>query len=220
MIPRTIHYCWFGNGARPKLIERCVASWRQFAPDFELREWNESTFDVAAFPFARDAYAAGNYAFVSDIARAMALYEHGGVYLDTDVELLAPLDSFLVDRCFLGFEAGEYVGTAIIGAEPGHPLWKEFLDRYREMEFHDFESSSVQILTALLVSRGLRREDTLQRLESVAIYPSTVFSPLDYRSGKLAVTPQSVAIHHYSGSWLPWRARLGMKTKRFVRRWI
>ncbi len=220
MIPKTIHYCWFGGKPKPKLVLRCMASWKKFAPDYELREWNESTFDLTAFPFAKDAYAAGNYAFVSDIARATALFEQGGVYLDTDAELLGSLDAFLEDICFAGVEAGAYIGSAVIGAQAGHPLWKAYLDHYRGVTFKDFNSTNVQVLTALLEARGLRREDAFQRLDGVAIYPSQVFSPLDYRSGKLGQTPESVAIHHYAGSWLPWHVRLRPRIKKIMRRFI
>ena len=213
MIPKIIHYCWFGGKEKPRLMQKCVASWRRFAPDFQLIEWNEGNFDVDAAPFTRDAYADGNYAFVSDYARAKALQAMGGVYLDTDMELLRPLDEFLGWKLFAGFEPGDFVACGIIGSVPGHALWEAYLRHYDGANYWNadgsrFCASNVPMFTSLLEQRGLARDGSYQCLDGIAAYPPAVFYPLDYRTGRLRVTPETAAIHHYAASWLPWQKRI------------
>ncbi|MCL2106804.1 MAG: hypothetical protein FWH26_07110 [Oscillospiraceae bacterium] len=221
MIPRVIHYCWFGGKEKPRLVRLCMESWRRFAPDFELREWNEESFDPRSVPFAKDAYADGNYAFVSDYARAKALFEEGGVYLDTDVELLRPIESFLADALFAGFEAANFVGTAVIGSEPGHALWMDYLRHYDSVPYWDengrpYSGTNVTLFTALLQGRGLRTENRFQRLGDICVYPSDRFSPYDYCRGVTRLTEHSVAVHHFARLWLPRRVRLRRRLKRLI----
>ncbi|MDR3313077.1 MAG: glycosyl transferase [Oscillospiraceae bacterium] len=220
MIPKIIHYCWFGGKPKPKLVQRCMASWATYAPGFALREWNERNFDVNALPFTRDAALAGNYAFVSDVARAKALYVQGGVYLDTDTELLRPLDALLGEKLFAGFEAGGFIGTALLGSEPGHPIWAAYLAQYENEQFAAYKGTNVQLLTTLLEARGLARADSHQQLPDVRIYPSDWFSPYDYRSAKLHLSENSMAIHHFSGSWFPWHVRVRPQIKKVLRKFI
>jgi hypothetical protein len=223
MIPRVLHYCWFGRGKKPPLVLRCIESWRRFAPDFTIMEWNEDNFDVNALPFARDAYADKKYAFVSDYARGKILWEQGGVYLDTDMQLLKPLEPFLADDFFAGFEPGDFVAAGIIGAGPGDPMVGEYL-RYFETAVYwnedgsRYSSSNVPMLTALLEARGLRRDNTRQRLPGISVYPSSVFYPLDYRTGKTRVQEDTVTLHHYAALWLPWYRRLRPQLKKLFRR--
>ena len=122
MIPKTIHYCWFGRGEKPKLVKKCIESWKKHLPDYALVEWNENNFDVSQNDFVRQAYAHRNFAFVSDYARAKALYEHGGIYFDTDVEVLQSFDAFLHHMFFVGFEEKNFVGTCVMGAQKGCAL--------------------------------------------------------------------------------------------------
>jgi hypothetical protein len=204
-----------------------MESWRRFAPEFSIVEWNESNFDVSAMPFTRDALADRSFAFVSDVARAKILYEHGGVYLDTDMELLRPLVEFLqpgVDF-FSGYEPGNFVVSGMIGSVPRHPIWEKYMVHYSHAAYWNadgskFSASNVPLFTALLEERGLVREDRLQCFGEIVIYPSTVFCPLDYRTGKLTIAPESAAIHHYAGSWLPWHVRVRPKLKKMLRKYI
>ena len=117
MIPKIIHFCWFGNNPKTELAEKCIASWKKFLPDYELKEWNESNFDIDQHPFTREAYQAKKYAFVTDYVRLFVLKEYGGIYMDTDVEVIKNLDCFLQHNAFSGFETSEYVQTGIIGSE-------------------------------------------------------------------------------------------------------
>ncbi|MDR2753869.1 MAG: mannosyltransferase, partial [Oscillospiraceae bacterium] len=135
MIPKILHYCWFGGKKKPRLAQKCMESWRRFAPDFLLVEWNEQNFAIESVPFVRQAYEDKKYAYVSDYVRGHALAGQGGVYLDTDMELLRPLDAFLRDDLFAGVEPGNFVACGIIGSAAGHPLWAEYLARYRQSTY-------------------------------------------------------------------------------------
>ena len=134
MIPKVIHYCWFGGKKIPLEFRRYMKSWRKFCPDYEIREWNESNFDVFAHPFTKSAYEAKAWAFVSDYARLKVVYEHGGIYLDTDVELLKSFDELLMEQGFAGMERPGVVALGLgFGAEPKHPLIKEFMEYYENL---------------------------------------------------------------------------------------
>ena len=136
MIPKTIHYCWFGGNQKPEIIERCIESWRKYCPDWEIKEWNESNYDVNAHPYTKEAYEAKKWAFVSDVARLDIVCKEGGVYMDTDVELLAPLD-FTVDcDAFYAFETNLYIASGLgFGAVAGHPSVKAMLKYYDGRHF-------------------------------------------------------------------------------------
>ena len=135
MIPKKIHYCWFGGKALPEDTVRYIGSWRRHCPDYEIKEWNESNFDLDMFPYVREAYDAGKYAFVSDVARLYALVSEGGVYMDTDVEVLKPLDCFLGHEAFSGFEDAGHVTTGVIGSEKGGKYVSENLAEYGKRHF-------------------------------------------------------------------------------------
>ncbi|MDR1928041.1 MAG: glycosyl transferase [Oscillospiraceae bacterium] len=212
MIPKILHYCWFGGKKKPRLVRRCIASWRKYAPDFDIVEWNEKNFNLDTMPFTREAYEGKNFAFVSDVARAAALLQYGGVYLDTDMELRKPLEPFLGDRFFAGFEPGAFVAAGIIGAEPGDAFFQAYLAHYETLRFflpdgRRYADSNVPLFTRLLEERGLRRENVPQNLNGRRIYPDEVFYPYDYRLQRTRLTPNSAAVHHYSASWMPRRVR-------------
>ena len=135
MIPKVIHYCWFGRGKMPELALKCIESWKKYCPDYEIKEWNEDNFDLDMYPYAREAYDNRKFAFVTDVVRLYALYHEGGVYMDTDVEVLKPLDKFLVHHAFSGFEDDWDVPTGIIASEKGGRWAKENLDYYKEKHF-------------------------------------------------------------------------------------
>jgi hypothetical protein len=195
MIPKTIHYCWFGNKAKPEVFNRCLESWRRFCPDYTVREWNSENF-LSESAFFRNTIAEGKYAFASDYARAHVLAEHGGVYVDTDVELVGPLDRFLVHGAFSAFETVGLPFTAVWASVAGHPWPKRISEWYdRQADTAGYLTNTALVSDLLVRSWGVDpARDELQLLDDgIAIYPSTTFC---------VPSPHSVAIHHFEGSWL------------------
>ncbi len=211
MIPKKIHYCWFGNGTKPPLAERCLDSWHKYCPDYEIIEWNEGNYDTSSAPlYVRQAYENKKWAFVTDFVRLHVVYEEGGIYLDTDVELIKSLDSFLNYSAFFGFEDNYLVATGLgFGAEKGASVLKLLMSDYMEIPFVKADGSldllsCPQRNTEALVKLGLRKDNTMQVLpDNVAVFPTSFFCPLSYRTGIKTITPDTVSIHWYSASWLP-----------------
>ena len=206
-IPKIIHYCWFGGNPKPKLAEKCIKSWKKYCPDYEIVEWNEDNFDLSATPnYVRQAMAAGRWAFVTDYVRLRALTEQGGVYMDTDVELVRPLDPYLKHQAFAGFEHPERVQTGLLACEKEFPLFQEFLHHYDNISFllpdgTADTTTNVQVLTDLCLSKGLVLNDRLQTVAGLTIYPKEIFCPVDFDTKVLKKTRKTVAIHWFSGSW-------------------
>ena len=133
MIPKKIHYCWFGGNAKPDSVQKCINSWKRFCPDYEIIEWNESNFDIHCMPFVEQAIESKKYAFASDVARLMVVYENGGLYFDTDVEVVRNFDDLLENKAFLGFENNEYVASGLgFGSEADVEFFKRHIDAYRK----------------------------------------------------------------------------------------
>ena len=206
-IPKIIHYCWFGGNPKPKLAEKCIKSWKKFCPDYEIIEWNEGNFDVSTAPvYVRQAYEAGRWAFVTDYVRLRGLTEMGGIYMDTDVEVIKPLDPFLEQKAFAGFESLKGVQTGLLACEKGFPLFLDFLRYYDDVVFLHSDgtvdtTTNVAVLTNLCRQRGLVLNDRFQVVEDLAIYPREVFCPVDFDTKKLKKTRKTVTIHWFSGSW-------------------
>jgi len=219
LIPKVIHYCWFGRSEKPKLVKKCIASWQKQLPDYEIKEWNEDNFDINSNDFVRQAYENRNFAFVSDYIRACVLYSFGGIYLDTDVEVLKSFDRFLEEKMFVGFEEKQFVGTCVMGANKGHPLIRSYMEHYENSRYVQEDGSfytdtNVVLLTEMLEKKGLLRNDEYQCVDGVGIYPRTFFSPYDYINGENHITENSYAIHHFAKLWLPKRTRLKSDIKR------
>lgn len=198
MIPKVVHYCWFGNGKKPAEFNRYFETWRRILPDYEFKEWNERNFDVNCCAYSREAYATRNYAHVSDVCRINALYAEGGIYLDTDIELLKTFDDYLHHKSFVGLES-DLIGTGVIGSEAGAKWLKALLDYYDRTHFiniwgHTVRTPNTKILTRRVMP--LVPED-----DRPEIYPVDVFCGMDITTGKPAVTPRTVAVHHYLDSW-------------------
>lgn len=224
MIPKKIHYCWFGRNPLPESALKCIASWRKYLPDYEIIEWNEDNFDVNSIPYTSQAYAAGKYAFVSDYARFKILYEHGGLYFDTDVEVIRPLDDIIAAGPFMGFEANpkapDFRGNVAPGlglaVESDHRIYAELLDFYTQQNFINPDGSLnqttiVTYTTEILAKYGLKVISGIQVVAGINIYPAEYFNPLNDLTGKLNVTPNTRSIHWFTKSWLtvsPWRTRL------------
>ena len=205
MIPKVIHYCWFGRGEKSKLIKKCIKSWRKYCPDYEIIEWNEDNFDVNSTIWTKQAYEAKKWAFVSDYVRLFALYNYGGVYLDTDVEIIKPIDNFLEHSAFSGFENPKSVPTGIIASQKGHSIVKLWLDWYNDREFivngKMTHEPNVKFMTKILIDKGLTLNNTYQEIEGFAMYPQTYFCPLFMDMQKTCKTKYTHAIHHFNSSW-------------------
>ena len=215
MIPKIIHYCWFGGGEKnPKILD-CMASWKKRLPDFEIREWNEQNFDIHCCAYVEEAYAAGKYAFVSDYARLYALYHEGGVYLDTDIEILKSFEALLRNRrMVLGFEDGEYVLTAFMAAEPGLQCFEELLASYAGKRFllengkPDLLPNPV-IVTEAMRRFGLQANGKRQAFgEGFEIFPPEVFSAYNIAFQRLEITADTMTVHHCMGTWQTSREKL------------
>lgn len=193
MIPKKIHYCWFGGNPKSKLIEYCISSWKEYLPDYQIIEWNEKSFDTNINPFVQKAYENKKWAFVSDYVRAYALYEFGGIYLDTDVQIKKNLDIFLKHKAFSGFESKGAPFTALWATEKSHPWAKLVLEYYYNQEFS--EKTNTEIVSTLLKDHFFvdPMKDEIQHLkEGITIYPSSHFC---------VDIPVNYAVHHFEGSW-------------------
>lgn len=216
MIPKIIHYCWFGHNPLPKLAVKCIDSWKKFLPDYDIKEWNESNFDVNIIPYVKEAYEAKKYAFVSDYARFWILYHYGGLYFDTDVEIIKNMDDIIARGPFMGRERDSKSGQATIGANPGLglgvapglDLYKEILDFYESLHFRLDDGSLnlqtvVKYVTSILIKHGLKDRDEIQECAGLFVYPKEYFCPKFYDDFKICKTKNTVSIHHYAGSWQP-----------------
>lgn len=207
MIPKTIHYCWFGNNPKTELAEKCIASWKKHLPDYELIEWNETKFDVNQHPFTREAYQAKKYAFVTDYVRLYVLKEYGGIYMDTDVEVIKNLDCFLHHNAFSGFEDSIHIPTGIIGSMKNGVWVSQMQEYYNDRHFLMPDGSldtttNVKVMTNILTGQGFVPNDTLQDIQgNVTFYPHDFFCPKDYRTDKIKLTKNSHTIHHFAKSW-------------------
>lgn len=223
MIPKVIHYCWFGGNNKSEIINRCINSWKKYCPDYKIIEWNEDNIDFSECQYAKEAYLAKKWAFVSDYVRIKVLLDYGGIYIDTDVELIKSLDNLLNDDFFVGFEKeldGNYgVNTgSMVGAVKGHPFLVE-----QEKEYHLYNfiisdgvynlTTCVEYTTNLLKKNGLILNNKKQRVMECTIFPSDFFCPLDMNTGRLHLTSNSYSIHHYSGSWAPATENYGYHLK-------
>ena len=204
MIPKTIHYCWFGRGEKPKLAQQCIASWKKFCPDYEIIEWNEDNFDVNRNGYTRMCYEQKKFAFLTDYVRLVVVAEHGGIYFDTDVELLRPLDQLLAHPSFFGFEDAEHVNTGVgFGAEPGNPAVQAMLAEYDPLLSGEQGIIGCPILnTNALQKLGLCLNGEKQDLGIAVVYPADYFNPYDDPTGKLNKTKNTFSIHWYSKSWM------------------
>lgn len=225
MIPKIIHYCRFGGKPIPEEYRRYIESWAKYLPDYEIKRWDESNYDVNCIPFSSEAYSVGKFAYVSDYARLRIMYEHGGIYFDTDVEVIRPIDDIIENGAFMAFEKNsnaselDCLNVAIglgFAVEPGHPLIKEILDFYESHHYiypdgHIEQITIVKIVTDILKKHGLTRSDVPSTIEGITIYPWDYFCPVEFLSTKLEITENTRTIHHYSASWMSWTDKLKMK---------
>ncbi len=218
MIPKIIHYVWLGDNEPPKVVKKCIKSWKEKCPDYEIKKWNESNFDINSNRYTKEAYKAKKYAFVSDYIRLYALYTYGGIYMDTDVEVYKNFDDILDNHCIFGFEEKDYIATSFMAAEKKNEFIKEFMNGYENESFKNNDgtlnqSTNVERLTSLLVSKGLKRNGKIQSINQIKIYPKEYFSPYDYINCVNEKTNNSYCIHKFYVSWMPWYQRVKKNIK-------
>lgn len=216
MNEKLIHYVWMGRGEKPPLTKMCMESWKKFLPHFEWMEWSEDNFDIHSNPYVQEAYKNKKWAFVSDYIRLYALKNYGGIYLDTDVEVLKPLDDLLKHDAFSGFESQTHIPTGIMGAKKNHVWINELISHYTNRSFYkkdgtmDLTPNIVPITRQTIEKFGLNPQNSYQELKNnLVIYPKQFFCPSDYEDAletkRKKVSKESYTIHHFNGSWLtPW----------------
>ncbi len=222
MIPKIIHYCWFGGNPLPDDAKRCIESWRKYFPDYEIKQWNESNFDVTYCDYVHEAYQAKKWAFVSDYARLWIIYHYGGLYFDTDVEVIKPMDDLIQKGPFMGEEAGQPynnksecnpgLGLAAapglgLAAAPGLGLYDELINYYNTQHFLNLDGSLntetiVTRTSEVLRKHGFTGDGTIEYINGIYIYPPEYFCPVNFFTGKISITENTRSIHHYSSTWL------------------
>lgn len=208
MIPKIIHYCWFGGNDLTDEVKKYIATWRKYCPDYKIIEWNEQNFDINCNEYAKEAYEAKKWAFVSDYARLKVLYEYGGIYMDTDVEVVKSFDDLLKCKAFMCFENDKSVSIGTLGVLRKSLLIKDFLLAYEDRHFKKVNgcydtTTNLKIVTDILVRKySLNTNGKLQVLNDIYIYPMEYFIAKEYKSGLIKKTQSTYAIHHYKGSWL------------------
>ncbi|MBQ4385145.1 MAG: glycosyl transferase [Kiritimatiellae bacterium] len=215
MIPKVIHYCWFGRGKKSAKFQMCLDSWRKILPEYRLKEWNEDNFDVNIIPYTKEAYQARKWAHVTDYVRLYALYNEGGVYMDSDVEVLKPLDRFLCNVAFTGYEA---VGKPLTGIMASEKRGKWVEDLMRDYDGRHFLgedgnpdlTQNTKYAYDVMKRAGMRLDQTEEDVPCyVHVYPADYFCPKVWGSGdKVKVTENTYTIHHYVSSWLPWQGKV------------
>ena len=212
MIPKVIHYCWFGHNPKPKMLKKCITSWSKYCSEYEVVEWNEDNVDFSLMPqYVKDAYKANKWAFVTDYVRLWVIYTYGGIYLDTDVELIRSIDDLLVCKGFFAFESNDYkmVATGLgFGAEKGLGILADLMKSYETLEFTMPDNKenflpNTWINWPIFEEHGVKKTDSIQIIDdNVVVYPGEFFDPMDgYLRDKINITPNTYSIHHYSMTW-------------------
>lgn len=221
-IPKVIYYCWFGKGKLPNLAEKCIRSWKKYCPSYQIVCLNEENFDVSQNTYAKQAYDAGKWAFVSDYVRLKVLYDEGGIYLDTDVELIKPLDKLIEETGFLGFDDKGVISTGLgFACEKGNALVGAMLSDYDDIPFL-LEDGSYDLTpcpdrnTNTLVRLGMDIHNTNQVFMGIKMLPEDYLCPIKYYTGKKKITKSTYSIHHFCASWLSPTAKRTLFVKRLI----
>jgi mannosyltransferase OCH1-like enzyme len=207
MIPKIIHYCWFGNNPLPPIAIKCIDSWKKYCEGFDIKEWNGNNFDVEFNKYSKEAAEQNKWAFVSDVARLSIVCDHGGIYLDVDVELIKPIDHFLIDSMFIGFEKPDLINTGQgFGAQKHFYLVKKMLDAYNDVSFINFDGTLNTAPCPVYNTKAIEQEgfainNTKQFMNGITIYPMEYFCPKDWKTGNINITNNTYAIHHFVASW-------------------
>jgi hypothetical protein len=239
MIPKIIHYCWFGRNPIPSEYKKYIDSWRKFLPDYEIKEWNEDNYDVNCIPFSKEAYEVGKFAYVSDYARLKILYEHGGLYFDTDVEVIRPMDDLMEQGAWMGIEKhtatpdkDDMVAIGLgFAVMPKNAIIKEIMAFYENHHYIYPDGHMEQIPIVSVVSDVLRKHGMPAHIEKptivgdITIYPWDYLCPQEFLSNKVEITDHTFTIHHYGATWMSWsdkmkmrKGKLGNKVRSFIKR--
>ncbi|MCF2570489.1 glycosyl transferase [Mediterraneibacter glycyrrhizinilyticus] len=224
MIPKIIHYCWFGRKPKSALVEKCIASWKKYCPDWDIKEWNEDNFDITVNAFCLEAYNQKKWAFVSDYVRFDVLNRYGGVYVDTDVEILKPIDRFLIYSLFAGHETDQWIAPGLIlGSEPGHPILQMVLTDYEKESFFNENGKEKhktvgEYFTEALIKYGIRPSGYYQEVNGIALFPKDYFCPMDDSTGIVTKTENTYTIHWYNKTWISPGLRFRVKITRLFHR--
>ena len=220
MIPKKIHYCWFGRGEKPKLAQKCIASWRKYMPDYEIIEWNEDNFDVNRNAYTQICYEQKKYAFLTDYLRLVIVEEQGGIYFDTDVEALRSFDDLLEYSAFFGFENNQFVNTGEgFGAEAHNPVVQQMLMEYEPLlDGTHGVIGCPQLNTDALLKFDLQLNGEKQALTDAVVFPEEFFNPRNSVTGELKKTANTYSIHWYSMSWVDPKARAKSNVTRLFHR--
>ncbi|MGN0251615.1 MAG: glycosyltransferase family 32 protein [Oliverpabstia sp.] len=204
MIPKKIHYCWFGRNELPSKAKKCIDSWKKYCPDYEIIEWNEDNYDINQNPYTEYTYQNKKYAFLSDYARLQIIYNEGGIYFDVDVEVIRSLDELLQYGAFFGFETDQFINTGLgFGAEKGNCLVEAMLQEYDQLLDGTKGTIGCPILnTSALKKHGLVLNGEKQTIEDAVVFPASYFNPYDDPTGKLNVEDITFSIHWFAKSWL------------------
>lgn len=220
-IPKIIHYCWFGKGKKSKFIKKCIKSWEKVLPDYQIIEWNEENFPTDYNRYVSQAYESKKYAFVSDVARLYALYEMGGVYFDTDIEVRKPLDSYLnAASMIMAFESNQVIMTGFFAATKHNKFIGEWLKTYEKIKYIK-EDGTIDVtpntfrVSKMLADKGLVMNGKMQNIDDgITVYEKEVFGAYDVDNSGYVTTPETVIIHHCKNSWMP----LSYKIKDLIKR--
>ena len=220
MIPKIIHYCWFGNNPLPDDAKVCIASWKKYCPDYEIIEWNENNFDLEQNQYVKEAYEEKKWAFITDYVRLYVLYNYGGIYMDTDVEVLKNLDVFLHNKGFSGFEDYDRVPTGIMASEKNNNFIGNQLKYYNNKHFvvdgkHDMKTN-VETITEYCLEHGLILNNTKQQIDDFVFYPKDYFCPKNCQTLKITITENTYTIHHFAGSWTTKNTRIKKIIKKIL----
>lgn len=224
-IPKIIHYCWFGGAPLSELTQKCIASWKKNCPDYVIKRWDETNFDINYNDYVREAYEAKKWAFVTDVVRLYALVTFGGIYMDTDVEMLKPIDEFLKYEAFSGFETDDRIPTGIIASTRGQKLFEELLHDYDSEHFLKPDGSLNLITNVIRITDtcrryGLIQNNSFQTVRGFTLFPRDYFCPKDCATKELRITDNTYTIHHFDGSWVPpdrrLADRLSVKLQKFM----
>lgn len=207
MIPKIIHYCWFGGNPLPESTLKYIESWKKYCPGYEIKRWDETNFDLEFCDYVREAYKARRWAFVSDVARVWVLANHGGVYFDTDVELLKPLEPLMQYQGFTAFESKFQIGMGILACEAGSPVFREFLEMYKGEHFRmpdgSFNTDVIgRRFKNICLKYGFVPDNTLQTIKDITILPKDFFYPSDPVTKEFKITDNTYTIHYYDASWV------------------
>ena len=221
-IPKVIHYCWFGKGKMPALAEKCIKSWKKYCPQYKIVCHNEENFDITENRYAKEAYEAGKWAFVSDYVRLKVLYDEGGIYLDTDVELIKPLDKLIEETGYMGFDDNGIISTGLgFACEKGNELVGALLKDYDNISFvlpdgsYDMTPCPDRN-TKTMISLGMNTDNKDQVFMGIHMLPEDYLCPMKYYTGRKIITKNTYSIHHFCASWTSDTAKRTLFIKRII----